>query len=113
MVGMARAAEWAERVKAWRRSGLTSEQYAERHELSARSLLWWSSHLRRHAAAAESEGSAVRLARVVRRAEPSAASSAVVIELHGARVLVGAGAAAATVMIAIAALRASASPERG
>ena len=110
---MARAAEWAERVKAWRRSGLTSEQYAARHELSARSLLWWSSHLRRHAAGAESDGRRFRLARVVRRAEPSVASNAVVIELHGARVLGGAGAEPATVMMAIAALRASASPERG
>jgi len=112
---MARASEWAERVKEWRRSGLSSAQYAERHELSGRSLLWWSSHFRRNGFATVSDGGRVRLARVVRRSAPAVtcvASSAVVIELHDARVVVGAGAEPATVTMAIAALRASASQER-
>lgn len=112
---MARASEWAERVTAWRRSGLRSEQFAERHSLSARSLLWWSSHFRRHGLPSGTGGGRVTLARVVRRADPvqsTGPTGAVVIELHDARVVVGAGAEAATVMMAIAALRASSVQER-
>jgi transposase-like protein len=44
------AAEWAEIVAAWKRSGLTAREYAQRHGLVAGTLLWWSSQGARRAA---------------------------------------------------------------
>ena len=46
---MARAtrAQWAERVRGWRASGLTARDYAERHRLKRSTLTWWSSALGR------------------------------------------------------------------
>lgn len=40
-------AQWAERVRRWRESGLTAREYARREQLNARTLGWWSSRLKR------------------------------------------------------------------
>jgi len=105
---MAKAAEWAERVRAWRRSGLSSSEFSRGQEFTGRALLWWSSHFGRHGYPKPSRGVSrgVTLARVVRTPSVSSAS-AVVIELAGARVLVAAGAEPATVSMVLGALRAS------
>ncbi len=42
---MATRATWAARVRDWKRSGLTANDYAEREGLKAGTLLWWSSQV--------------------------------------------------------------------
>jgi hypothetical protein len=39
------AAEWSTLVRQWRASGLTTKEFAARHELSAASLYWWRQRL--------------------------------------------------------------------
>lgn len=82
---MAKAAEWAERIEAWRSSGSTAREYCKGKGFTAGSLLWWSSQLQR-AGAKKGLGSSrgVRLARVVRR--PSAPVAPVVVHVGDARV---------------------------
>ena len=46
------AKKWQKRVRRWKRSGLTAEEFAEGEGLSPRSLTWWSWRLRK----AEREG---------------------------------------------------------
>jgi transposase len=40
-----RAEQWRIRVRSWKRSGLTAQQFAEIEGLSAGTLRWWSSRL--------------------------------------------------------------------
>ena len=40
-------AEWAERVRRWRASGLTAREFAAQHRLKRSTLVWWSSALAR------------------------------------------------------------------
>ena len=49
------ASEWQREVRRWRRSGLSSREYAERNGINANTLLCWSSKLGA-AGAPESEG---------------------------------------------------------
>jgi hypothetical protein len=58
---MADRKTWAKRVAAWRASGLTARAYAEREEVSERTLRYWAWRLKRKARPAE-------LVRVVRAA---------------------------------------------
>jgi len=44
---MATRETWAERVRDWKRSGMTAAEYAERKGLKAGTLKWWSSQLNR------------------------------------------------------------------
>jgi hypothetical protein len=39
------ASEWTTLVKQWRASGLTTKEFAARHDLSAASLYWWRQRL--------------------------------------------------------------------
>ena len=101
---MTKASEWAQRVAAWRASGLSARDFCRELEYSGKDLQWWSSRLRRMQTPAGDER--VRLARVVRAAHtppPSAAS--IVVELAGARVQVGGGADRATLVAVLEALR--------
>jgi transposase len=41
--------DWAQDVRAWKRSGLTAKEYAKAHGLSASTLMWWSWRLKRDA----------------------------------------------------------------
>lgn len=69
-----RAAEWAERVRAWRESGLTAEEFATAGGYRPKTLQWWVSELPRRASKAERARSRkpqsmpkVAMAHVVRR----------------------------------------------
>lgn len=78
------AAEWAERVRAWRESGQTAPAFAEGKGFSASLLRWWSSELTRR----EQKTPRVRMARVMRR--PSG-SAALVVAVGAAHIEVRAG----------------------
>jgi len=68
MAVKARAAEWTERVRAWRESRQTAPEFAEGKGYSGKLLQWWGSELARRE---RRKPSGVRVARVrVRR--PSA-----------------------------------------
>jgi transposase len=91
------AAKWSERVREWRASGKTAEEFASAFEFEASTLRYWASRLKTEAA-----GVAVpTIARVVRRrAQPSAslpglrefsAERAVEVVVGSARILVRPG----------------------
>ena len=99
---MANAAEWTERVAAWRASGLTADQFCAGRDFACRTLLRWSSELGRSAAGptirlaraeAVPKKPEIALARVVRtRPTVEIPGAAIVIVVDGARVEVGRGA---------------------
>ena len=107
---MAKASEWESRVASWRSSGLTSAEFSSRHGYSAKSLLWWSSQLRHKRVPKGSKEVAVRMARVVRAPNPPSVSTAVLIELEGARVAVGSSASTETLRAVFDALRGRSAP---
>src|SRR5437588_829101 len=92
--------EWAERVSAWRASGETAEQFADRHGgYSGGTLRWWSSQLKRRALAPKPG----TLARVEVRSR-SSLPSGVRLEVAGARIEVDAGFDADLLRAVVAAL---------
>jgi transposase len=42
---MATREDWAERVKRWKKSGLTAAEFGEREGIEAKQLHWWKWHL--------------------------------------------------------------------
>ena len=109
---MTKSAEWAARVAAWRSSGQKAAEFCEGRDYPAKSLMWWSSYLRRHGGPAPRKGKGVKLTRVVRA--PAAASprqlAAIVVQVERARIEVPAGVDRATlsaVFEALCALRAA------
>lgn len=80
----ATAAEWAERVRAWRASGQSARQFAQATGYSSKMLVWWSSALARR----ERRQPRVALARVVRVVVPAAP---LVVSVGPARIEVQAG----------------------
>lgn len=62
---MASRADWEKRVADWKRSGLTAEVFAAQRGLKPRTLLWWSSTLRRPAGRSGRRATEVGFARVV------------------------------------------------
>ena len=78
-----RAAEWSERVRAWRESGRTAPAFAEGKGYSDKLLRWWASELARRAR----KEPRVRFARVVR----SPPSAPLVVAVGAARVEVRTG----------------------
>jgi len=104
----ASATEWAERVRAWRSSGLTSKEFCRGRGFAAPTLLWWSSQLSRKKNGGPEAGKArVALARVVSRASTPEARAAIRIEVCGARVEVAPGTDRATLSAVLDALRAA------
>jgi hypothetical protein len=91
--------EWQTRIAAWRASGQTAAAFAQAHGYAVGTLRWWSSRLRRRAAA--------RFVRLVPRAAVTA-SPEVVLEVGGARVRVARGFDAALLAQVVAALRTAA-----
>lgn len=88
--------QWAERIREWRASGLTSERYSEGKGFTADALRHWAQRLgmstprRRQAKEAAPPSSGFVMARVVRAdAGPPAAS--LVVECGGARISVTRG----------------------
>ena len=63
------AAEWAERVRAWRESGRTAREFALGKSYSDKLLQWWASELARRE---RRKPAGVKLARVVRLPAPCA-----------------------------------------
>ena len=82
---MTTAAEWAERIEAWRASGQSVQRFCEERGYSETRLVWWSSHFSRKKAKASTTKS-VPLARVVpaspKREAPSTMSTSSVVS-HG------------------------------
>ncbi len=68
------AEQWAERVRAWRESGVTGEKFAKSIECRVSALYSWKSELARRSAksvtAPRAELPKVTLARVLRREDP-------------------------------------------
>jgi hypothetical protein len=52
---MATRADWAERIKRWKNSGLTAAEFGEREGIAAKQLHWWSWHLGKQAVPSASE----------------------------------------------------------
>jgi transposase len=106
---MADIEEWKKRVEDWRASGQSAGEYCKGQEFTAGTLYRWSSRL---AEASREVGGAIPLVRLVRGSkakaqepvEAGAQSVAVLIEVHGARVLVPPGAQVATVGVVLEAL---------
>lgn len=85
-----RAAFWQDHVDAWKRSGLSSRQYCERHGLNRGTLGYWSSRLRAAASAEPPRFLPVQVATVPE--EPPAGNAGIVLELaEGISVRVAAG----------------------
>lgn len=86
-------AKWAERVRDWRASGKTAEEFAGSLDYKASTLRYWASHLK---TSAEKPASPI-LAQVVRRrarsasSRPPAASPEVEVLIGTARIVVRRG----------------------
>jgi transposase len=83
-------AKWSERIREWRSSGKSAEQYAEGREFKGSTLRYWASMIKRmepgEVAAAAGR---VRMARVVVRKAP--ADTTIEVAVGPARVVVRAG----------------------
>jgi hypothetical protein len=116
---MAKAAEWATRVAAWRASGKSAVDYCRGRDFTAKNLVWWSSFLRRQgtpakpkqpSAAAARDGAEFRVARIVgRSSRRDEIAAPIVIAVGAARVEVPVGVDVAalgavldTVLVAVA-----------
>lgn len=110
--------KWADRVRAWRESGLSAEAFAEGKDYAASGLRWAASRLREEAATKQSSGRGRRMGRPaaaktsvaprflpVRVRRSPAVESDVVIEVGGARIRVGRGADLALVGDVVRALQ--------
>lgn len=93
---MAKEAEWAKRVAAWQKSGLRAEAFVKGKDYRAKTLVWWSSELRRRArrrsepksaSLAQSKGN-IRLARAVLK---TTRSKALLVRVGSAEVVVERG----------------------
>src|SRR5690242_3676328 len=101
---------WKKRVEDWRASGQSAGEYCKGQQFTAGTLYRWSSRLAE--AVRGEQAPAMALMRLVRDTTPSAqarvesgpASVAVIIEVHGTRVLVPSGADVATVGVVLEAL---------
>jgi len=100
---MARArltrAEWQGHVAAWQASGATARAYAAEHGLKSKTLLWWSSRLKRERAPEPT----VSFMEVV-----ELPTTTVRVRLCGAEVEVSHGADEQTLRVVFAALRSEA-----
>jgi transposase len=84
--------KWSERVRDWRASGESAEQYADGRGYKGSTLRFWASNLRRVACAEKAAASpkpSVRMVRVVPRSASSDASVEVIV--GAARVVVHRG----------------------
>jgi hypothetical protein len=74
---------WKQRVASWRASGETAETFSVGRGWSPKTLLWWSSRLQRHMTPP-----VVRVAQLVRSAEPAPREGSIVVEVLDARLRV-------------------------
>ena len=80
---------WAERIAAWKASGLKQRAFCERESLSYRSFLWWRRQLRSHAREAGLVAVVMRspVTAAVASGDTGLVSESVEIRLHGGRSL--------------------------
>ena len=105
----ASATEWAERVRAWRSSGLSSKEFCRGRGFAAQTLLWWSSQLgRKGVTTRTAREPSVTLARVVSKVSPRevSARAAIRLDVDGARVEVLPGTDRSTLSMVLETLRA-------
>ncbi len=80
---------WTERVRAWRASGESANEFCRGAGYAANTLRWWSSKLKKESSA-NLASSEIRLAKVVRTGSPKeAAGSAIVIEIPRSGIRIG------------------------
>jgi len=91
-------AKWTERIRQWKESGKTAEEFAVGQPFKPSTLKWRASELRRNADGAARQPKAraatetIRMARVVSRGRTVEHPSAgVVVEVAGARIAVSRG----------------------
>jgi hypothetical protein len=79
---MTKAAEWEERLAAWKASGELAKEFAARHGWNPRTLVWWKSHLeRKRSSPPVKKKRHARFARVVERRSDSLVGATVPLEL--------------------------------
>ena len=82
-----KASEWAERVRAWRESGLSADEFAKPRGYRSKTLAWWSSELARRSRmkskAHPQSLPRVAMARVLRVVRPEAERDEVIAILVG------------------------------
>jgi hypothetical protein len=61
----AKADIWAERVRGWKASGLSAEEFTEGKEFTGRMLRWWAGEFLRRTKAKAKAGAPIAMARVV------------------------------------------------
>lgn len=91
--------KWVERIRQWKESGKTAEDFAAGQSYKASTLKWRASELRRSAQGGARHGKgrapagSIRMARVVSRGRPGTArgESGVVVEVSGARISLSRG----------------------
>lgn len=85
--------EWAERVRAWRASGVTSEAFASAGGYRSQALVWWAGELRRRAQPSVAATSKVALARVAvtRGGQGEPRDEALTVLVGSARIVVRRG----------------------
>jgi len=85
-------ATWAERVRRWRSSGKTAEEFARPEDFEASTLRYWASRLKHASVTAEAVAGAdrVRMMRVKRSRSPSASAPLIVLA-GAARIEISAG----------------------
>ena len=87
-------AKWAERVRAWRESGETAQEFARNHGFAASTLHGWSSRLSQATPPDLSQATPAetpRLLRLVPKPPSTTSTPELVIEVGQARVHVGKG----------------------
>ena len=107
-------AKWLERIRQWKESGKTAEEFAVGQPFKASTLKWRAAELRRTAEGGKRYGKGatvdgpLRLARVVpvarSRDKAAALSSSVTIEVSGARIVLSRGFDAALLVEVVRAL---------
>lgn len=97
---------WRRLVASWRASGQTAEEFAAAHEITAATLRWWASRLKRDEPTPTTTAPLVRIAQVIRSPTPAARHGAVIVDVLDvrARVTVEAGVERETVDIVFGAL---------
>lgn len=83
-------ATWAERVRRWRGSGKTAEEFSRPEGFAASTLRYWASRLNQVAAARKEAPAGPRMVRV-ERSRASTAGAPLVVTVGAARVEVASG----------------------
>ena len=82
-----KAAEWAERVRAWRESGVSAVEFSKPKGYRSKTLVWWAGELARRTRAKSNarpqQRPTVAMARVLRVVRPEAEREEVIAVLVG------------------------------